>query len=430
MSLDIKSPKDSFEWNPGGHVDAACPACGDKASKPNFLRYQSIVRGEGLVTLAKCEACGTRFLPDHPPPPYGHDEISDYPLRFYVEQGAGIDQLGRPAFALAARGGVRRYLEIGCGYGFGIDFAARVFGWEASGIDPSGIAGHGARDLGVKIDNAYLVAGGAGVAGRYEAIVASEVIEHIADPVEFLGILRDHLTEEGAVYLSTPNARVLDDKDSPMLIAAATPGYHVVIFSAKGLKAAMERAGLKDVRIEATDTTLFASATMGGAPVPVETPIDRAVYIDYLRDRRNLHAPGSPLWAGFACRYYKELVNAGRLEEAMPVFDELAQVFLRHRGIDLNNPRALIGEAPQANDHLNSGRWPFCLAGLLYLRGVHLINTDWAPEPPFPYFLAALDVGHKIRASLLTWGADDGELHSQLDAAAFALNICLDRLKE
>jgi SAM-dependent methyltransferase len=428
--LDLKSPKDGFVWNPGGSVDAACPACGEAGPKKNFLELHSIVRGAGKVTLADCPKCHTRFLPHYGSPEYVHDETSDYPMRFYVEQGAGIDQLTRPAFALKARGGVERYLEIGGGYGFGIDFAARVFGWNASGIDPSGIARRGLKDLGIRVDSAYLVPGGQNKVGMFDAIVGNEVIEHISDPVHFLETLKDHLSPGGAIYLSTPNAAVLNDRADPMLVAVASPGYHVVIFSGDGLAAAMTRAGFDNVRVETTPSTLFASGTLGGKPLAVDVGIDRSVYRDYLRVRKGLHEPGSTLWMGFAGRLYKELVNDGRLADAEPVFAEIAAALKQQRGIDLTNPRSLIAEAPDADRHLNSGRWPFSLAGMLYLRGIHLINTDWAPEPPFPYFLAALDIGHKIRESLLTWGADDGELHNQLEAAEAALVMCLQRLRE
>ena len=232
------------------------------------------------------------------------------------------------------------------------------------------------------------------------------------------------------MYLTTPNASVLDNRASPMLVAVACPGYHVVIFSKDGLEAAMRRAGLENIRVLATDSTLFASATAGGPALEVDTEIDRDVYIDYLRTRKAMHGKGSTLWMGFAYRLYKELVNRADHDTAEPVFQEISDALLRKRGVDLHDPRSIIADAAQASDQLNSGRWPFCLAGLLYMRGVQLINTDWAPEPAFPYFMATLDVGHQIRASLLTWGSDDGELHGQIDDAAAALAVCLGRYKE
>jgi hypothetical protein len=182
--------------------------------------------------------------------------------------------------------------------------------------------------------------------------------------------------------------------------------------------------------VTATSSSLFAAGTVGGEPLTTALEIDRMVYMDYLRGRLAPHEPGDPLWTGFAYRLYKELVNAGRHQDAEPVFQEIAAALLARRGIDLLRPRSIIAEAGDGGAHLQSARWPFCLAGLLYLRGVQLINTKWDPEPPFPYMLAALDAGVQIRACLLGWGADDGELHSHMKAAEEILTICLDRLRQ
>lgn len=429
MTQQANSPKESFVWDPGGTDDATCPACGSDGPKPRFLEAPSLPRKGESVTLVHCPACRTRFIADLQPAEYGMEEPSEFPLRFYVEQGAGIDQLARPAFAIAARGEVSRYLEIGCGYGFGIDFASRGFGWNARGIDPSLIARRGAADLGIRIDGAYLEPGRQDTVGTFDAIVAMEVIEHIPEPVPFLEMLRSYLTPGGCIYMSTPTSSVLDDRTNPMLVPVVCAGYHTTIFSRDGLARSMERAGFDHVRVKETPSSLFAAGTVGGEPLVVDLDVDRERYVRYLRERKDLHAPGSMLWTAFSYRLYKELVNGGRHADASAYFATIVAGLRQGRAVDLDDPRSIVGMAEQTSARLHAGDWPFCLAGLLYLRGINLINLDWAPEPAFPYFLAALDVGHRIRAALLEWGADDGELQDQLLAAEKGLQLCLERLR-
>lgn len=421
--------RDTLDWTVSGSIDTPCPACGNTDAKRVFLESTSLLPPYGRLTYVDCPACHTKIVPNYGSPDYSEAELTNFPLRFYVEQGAGIDLLARPAFAIARRGEIRRYLEIGCGFGFGVDAAQRIFGWDAGGIDPSPFAVRGAKDLGIRIDSMHLGPGTEKQVGTFDAIVAMEVIEHISDPVPFLETLKAHLSPGGAIYMSTPNAQVLEDKNHPVLVPALSPGYHVTIFSREGLEIAIRKAGFDNVNVIATDTSLIASATIGGAPVDVGQDVDRERYYDYLRERIGLHEAGSPLWTGFSYRLYRDLVNTGRYADAQPVFERLQQGLLENRGIDLHNPRSIIAESLDADAHLESGRWPFCLTGLMFLRGIQLINTDWAPEPPLPYFLAAIDVGTQIRTKLLVRGVDDGELQGQIEAANATLQLCMERLK-
>lgn len=416
-------------WDLEGSDTQACPACGDTRPKGRVVAVKSLLPPHPMLTFASCKRCATRFIPGYVTPDYGDIDVSDYATRFYIEQGAGVDHLARPASAMAARGHVGRYLEIGCGYGFGVDIAARAFGWDSRGIDPSSIARQGVRDLGISIEGMHLSPGTEKQVGTFDGIVAMEVIEHVPEPVDFLKTLKAHLSPGGALFMSTPNAAIIDDRKHPMLAAALSPGYHITMFSRDGLALAMKAAGFDNVRVSASDTTLVAAGTVGGAPVDIEVPVDRARFRTYLHGRMETQKPGSPLWTGFAYRLYKDLVNGALYAEAQTVFEQIRAAILEVRGLDLYEPRSIIGEAKDADAHLQSGRWPFCLAGLLYLRGVQLINTDWAPEQPFPYFLATVDVGTQIKESLRPWGALDGELQSQIAAAEAPLVMCLERLR-
>ena len=84
------SPKETFDWSPEGTIEAICPACGESGPKPKFLEAPSLPRKGETVTLVHCPSCRSRFIADLEPAEYGKEETSEFPLRFYVEQGAGI----------------------------------------------------------------------------------------------------------------------------------------------------------------------------------------------------------------------------------------------------------------------------------------------------------------------------------------------------
>ena len=82
----------------------------------------------------------------------------------------------------------RRILDIGSGPGFFLLHGKRR-GWNTVGIEPSKQAATHARELGLKIVEAYLDERTAVDLGRFDAIHMSEVLEHIPHPGRFLTVV-------------------------------------------------------------------------------------------------------------------------------------------------------------------------------------------------------------------------------------------------
>ena len=98
-------------------------------------------------------------------------------------------------------------LDVGCGAGLLAEPLARL-GAKVTAIDPAAELIAAARDhaagQGLEID--YRVAAIEGLQGAFDLITSMEVIEHTADPQQFLSDLAKRLAPNGLLILSTPNA--------------------------------------------------------------------------------------------------------------------------------------------------------------------------------------------------------------------------------
>ena len=98
-------------------------------------------------------------------------------------------------------------LDVGCGAGLLTEPLARL-GANVSGIDASpelvGVARSHASTVGLDIN--YRSGEVAELDGRFDLVTCLEVIEHVADPAQFVGSLAERLAPDGLLILSTPNA--------------------------------------------------------------------------------------------------------------------------------------------------------------------------------------------------------------------------------
>jgi trans-aconitate methyltransferase len=140
---------------------------------------------------------------------------------------------------------IRTVLDLGCGYGETLAVIAKALGnyGEVSlhGIEPSGearaiaestckIVGHSHDDL-------------AGSQHQYDLIVMSHVLEHMADPVAALKLLRSKLTSAGVLALEVPN----------YFCHPSTDIVHNFLFTEVSLKNTFMKAGFELLGLHATD---------------------------------------------------------------------------------------------------------------------------------------------------------------------------------
>jgi 2-polyprenyl-6-hydroxyphenyl methylase / 3-demethylubiquinone-9 3-methyltransferase len=97
-------------------------------------------------------------------------------------------------------------LDVGCGAGLLAEPLARL-GAQVTAVDAAPELIDGARDhaagQGLPID--YRAVGVESVDGKFDLVTAMEVIEHVAEPQDFIDDLAARLAPGGLIILSTPN---------------------------------------------------------------------------------------------------------------------------------------------------------------------------------------------------------------------------------
>lgn len=401
-----------IDWNTSSAapIDAVCPACADASPKSVRLTVQSAVPPNPLLPLALCGHCGTAFFPTLRQPEYESAQATDAALAFYLEQGAGIDVMAEPLSAIDPSK-VRRYLEIGCGFGFSLDVARTVFGWSVQGIDP-GFAARAGRDLlGLDISSTYLRTPADAGPDPFDLVLCSEVVEHIFEPLDFLSILRGVLAPGGTLLLTTPNAgAIAPETAAGVLVPLLSPGYHVTLYSCEGFETLLRRAGFTAVSVSEHGPTLRATAAMTEGTADLSRRLDRARYLDYLVERSGTVAADTPLGLGLRYRRFKELTHAGRFAEAREAAVPVIEACRTRWGLELDKPDALSSMADWPADIAGfHNRAPFSLCGILYCLGIAAWLHDDDRERARLYFQAAGEAGERARAALQGAGADDGE---------------------
>jgi SAM-dependent methyltransferase len=368
----------------------------------------------------RCAACGAVFVADPVPPPPPGDE---HMLRHYVELGAGIDTMVEPLLCLPAAG--RRLLDVGCGFGFALDFARRTFASEVVGVDPSRLAREGGERLGVPIVNDRLRPE-LELGGPFDLVLFSEVLEHSAAPRELLQEIRDRLAPDGILALTTPNAAAIRPDGKPSVVQVVlSPGHHLVLFTAAALERLLHEVGFAACRIDEQPHTLRAYAA-ARAPALDRLGPPRADGNDLLRryfaERASAADPGSSLAWGFAYRHFKACVNIARFDDAVVSWERLRAALLCRSGLDLDRPEDFRGR-------LRLGRrrrsFPAGLHCALYLAGVRELNARQRPARAAAYFAAAIAVGETEQRRDVRRGIVDSESGELLDRARMLLPMAV-----
>lgn len=419
----------TLDWNlpAGTSEEYDCPICSDCTPKRGLLAAASPLVGRRVVV--RCGNCECVFVPNLPEVPY--DTFSSEFFQLYVEQGAGIDLIVDPLF-LVPTSGVRRFLDVGCAFGFGVDFATHALGWQATGLEPSELGKLGREVLGIDLQAAYLD-DRTSIDEPYDLVFSSEVLEHVRNPRAFLAAAVRALAADGVLLLTTPNAEHLT-ADHSVFSQASILSYplHCILYARSTLERVLREAGLPYVHIVERQDTLIAMASKM-ALSPIDAKLDRGLLRTYLQKRFAQLPKATPVATGFAYRLFKEAVNSGEYAGAAVILLSLQSELTDRFGSEVGKLEgagaALLGATTLAEA---ASLVPFNLCGCLYFRGMLELNYHGNPARAVKLFDAAHEAGAALRKLLWTIGVDDGETedlvcqaarHSAIAAARFAVEM-------
>ncbi|QLQ33884.1 MAG: class I SAM-dependent methyltransferase [Candidatus Thiothrix singaporensis] len=362
----------------------ACAVCGNTQHNHLVLQVAHWVREMGMMQAALCGACGSAWFPDMErhlvPYPDQHIILQDpdfpYYIYHYLEMVGGLDWkvslLERLPFA-----GFRSVLEIGCNAGVALDYCLTL--WDAQtviGLEPSAYGVMGGKLLEIPIHAHYLKDAPVVQGQQFDCIYATEVLEHVPQPLAFLQELRARLNPGGMLLLTTPRAGALNPQTPPgELLAALSPGAHYFLLSPEKLADLAQQAGFAWCHIEPFGMTQLA--VFSHAPVELAPWFDaRARVREYYRRKTQAEAQDARVQLGHWVNYHTHTAQAGiAVEDAavQAIENGLQQLF----GIDLSQPQALCDRVLAADSLVGVGKaMPYNLPFYLYWRARQLPEPD------------------------------------------------------
>lgn len=141
---------------------------------------------------------------------------------------------------------VPRILDFGCGDGALLRMA-HGFGFDATGVDVSASRSGQALHEGYRIHR-DLEALDAADSARFDAIVLSQVLEHVADPLGLLCALEARLAPKGVVFVAVPDTTGVELPRTFHDFTLVQPVEHINAFTPDSLRDLARRVGFAPVR--------------------------------------------------------------------------------------------------------------------------------------------------------------------------------------
>jgi len=257
----------------------ACPLCTSEAADslwqgnftdPDVVRYIDMFHysGEWATALARsefallrCKACGMTWhreviAPESVPVVYGQWADAAQAIRFEAAHtsrqsdrlGEGVQQVKlvlRLLHLLTPQEPVR-LLDFGCGEGTLLKMA-QLFGVKAYGIDVSDSRTEALRRSGVEVWPS-LEDFVAAVGEPVDAVVLSQVLEHVADPLGLLRALHARMAPGGVLFVAVPDCSGITVPRTFDEFHKVQPIEHMNAFTPSSLRRMCERAGFRPLR--------------------------------------------------------------------------------------------------------------------------------------------------------------------------------------
>jgi SAM-dependent methyltransferase len=139
------------------------------------------------------------------------------------------------------------WLDLGYGEGALLAIAER-HGWACHGSEVSPRALECGRQRGWRVttdpsgDSRFEPA-------TFDVVSMIEFLEHLGDPIRFLGDAARWLRPGGLLYLTTPNAKSLNARLLGLSWSVVSPPEHIVLWTVRALRRVVTEAGFRVIRV-------------------------------------------------------------------------------------------------------------------------------------------------------------------------------------
>lgn len=430
MTVAVQPDKIRWLSEPDESSSEACSVCGGTGAHFRVLEVCSLASPHVSLTLLRCTQCGSGFyVPRDVFANAEAESAGDAFWRHYVEVGAGIWETIWPVL-VDVHPGRRRLLDVGCGFGFLVDYWQRVRGAEAVGVELASYGAIGARLLGITVHRQDLQHCAALADRKFDVVYASEVIEHVDDPRSFVQTLARFVAEDGVVVLTTPAMEyVTAENSSPTLLAALAPGFHKFLLSRRALTETARSAGFAHIEVRrfGERQVLWASQ----APLQLDFAVDRlrSSLVDYFDGCLQRAPADSPLWQGIAYRLVRDRSRAQQWAEAKASADALVEALQRTYGREVLDPAAMAVRVSQCSTLEDWGRTgPYFLPCLYFQLGLIAQHYDRDPWRALEMYRGAADLATRacrlgahqfLEAGSLIWPARISEALLMLELGEY-----------
>lgn len=240
------------------HEVTQCPVC-ESPSRHDLVAFGNDpylkrlpTRTDHTVRYAACAECGFVYQPQMMDEAemtalYSTSYRPSAPDEAYLNanRAVALEVFSWIAEKTGMHGKGRAVLDIGCATGMFLRPFAQQ-GWRAVGLDAGGAwIKYGRRTFGLDLRSEFFT-GESFPGQQFDLILFSHVIEHVLDPAPVLAAIRRKLSDDGYLFIGTPNVVAPRRKLYPGLFG----GDHVRLFSPRTIRAYLARHGFRAVTVE------------------------------------------------------------------------------------------------------------------------------------------------------------------------------------
>jgi SAM-dependent methyltransferase len=250
-----------------------CPVCGAEQATPLDGQRVSTTDGSlelfARLTIVQCGNCGTKFSDRSP----SADELAGFYARYRGDdQSSGEERPGDADEIVGSSraishvsllsqyaGRLEKVLEIGPGFGHTLMLARAYLGAEVYAFEPDRDAAEFLEGNGIPNERAMFDATTSTRFGSdFDAVIASMVVEHAAEPVAFLAEMSAALRPGGYLLVEVPNyadslfdyryadnAHLFFPAPDTLRLAAERAGYEALVCKAAGPRWAGDPGGAR-----------------------------------------------------------------------------------------------------------------------------------------------------------------------------------------